>query len=139
MSTADPAPTHDTKDPLSAEADNIIERARSDSKTPIRKVETSDDLRYDPIAGHSSGLPSAEQGMSIVHSFVNRTVFFDYFRHVAHKRFPEIPPDARVQSLTEAEPSFYMRSIISDYVLKIVTSLGVLVLAGCVVYRALLR
>jgi hypothetical protein len=80
---------------------------------------------------------NSDNGVSIVHSFVNRTVFFDYFRHVAHKRFPDKPPEARVQALTEAEPGFYKRSIISDFVLKITTSVAILAIGGLIVVKTI--
>lgn len=82
-----------------------------------------------------NGLP--DSGVNIVNSFVNRTVFFDYFRHVANKRFPELDAKERVQALVQAEPGFYKRSIWSDYVLKIATTLIVVGLATALFVKAI--
>lgn len=130
----DPSPS---KEATSQQLQEILDRARADANTPIKKLESSDDLTYDPIAASRGGELNSDNGVSIVHSFVNRTVFFDYFRHVAHKRFPDLPPEARVQALTEAEPKFYKRSIVSDYALKIATLTAILVIAGMIVFKAL--
>lgn len=120
------------------ELQDILEKARADGNTPIKKVESSQELTaFDPISDNHGGSMNSDNGVSIVHSFVNRTVFFDYFRHVAHKRFPDKPPEARVQALTEAEPGFYKRSIVSDYVLKITTSAAILVIGGMIVVKAI--
>lgn len=126
-----------SKDTTSQQLQDILDRARADGHTPIKKVESSDELTYDPIPGNRGGEVNSDNGVSIVHSFVNRTVFFDYFRHVAHKRFPDHPPEARVQALTEAEPGFYKRSIISDYALKVFTSVAIVAIAGMIVVKAI--
>lgn len=117
---------------------DILDIARADTVTPIKKVESSADLHeYDPISGRQNNEMNSDNGVSIVHSFVNRTVFFDYFRHVANKRFPHLSADARVEELIGKETKFYNRSILSDYALKASTSMAIIVIAVMIVYKAL--
>lgn len=120
------------------EADEIVSEAMSSPQTRPKRVGSSDDLAlYDPITAPQTANGNADNGVNIINSFVNRTVFFDYFRHVAHKRFPELKGAERVQKLVDIEPKFYRRSILSDYVLKVVTSLAIIGVAACLVVKAL--
>ncbi|GAB3621219.1 hypothetical protein GCM10027417_24800 [Glutamicibacter endophyticus] len=122
-------------------ADSLIKDALQDPSSPPRQVHDQDEAahehRFDPMQKSSgdSGLP--DSGVNIVNSFVNRTVFFDYFRHVANKRFPDKAPAERVQELVRAEPKFYNRTIWSDYILKITTSAVVIGLATALFWKAI--
>lgn len=122
----------------SSEADEIIRQANQNTVERPKSLETQSDLEeHDPMRRSSveNGLP--DSGVNIVNSFVNRTVFFDYFRHVANKRFPEMDAKERVQALVQAEPGFYKRSIWSDYALKITTTLIVVGLATALFIKAI--
>lgn len=119
------------------EARRILNRARADAVDRPKPVSSSNELEHDPIQRPSgdNGLP--DSGVNIVNSFVNRTVFFDYFRHVANKRFPEMHPKERVQALVQLEPGFYKRSIWSDYALKVTTTVIVVGLATALFFKAI--
>lgn len=123
------------------EAETIVSEAKQDPSTPPRKVEGLDevypDARFDPIDNSKNDGSPSENGINIINSFINRTVFFDYFRHVAHKRFPDHSPEDRVEKLTTSRPDLFNRAMNADHVLKLVTSYAIIVAALALVARAL--
>lgn len=123
------------------EAETIVSEAKQDPSTPLRKVagldEVYPDARFDPIDNSKNDGSPSENGINIINSFINRTVFFDYFRHVAHKRFPELRPEERVEKLTTSRPELFNRAMNADHVLKMVTSYAIIVAALALVAKAL--
>lgn len=112
-----------------------VDRVLSEHSAPgtIRRVESSDE--FDPIPSPRNG-STPDNGTNVVESFVNRTVFFDYFRHVAHKRFPDLAPEERVERLIATEPKFYARALRSDHYLKIITTYLTIGLGSLVIVKA---
>jgi len=123
------------------EAESIVSGARQDPSTPLRKVQGLDevypDARFDPIDNSKNEGSPSENGINIINSFINRTVFFDYFRHVAHKRFPDLHPEERVEKLTTSRPDLFNRAMDADHVLKLVTSYAIIAAALALVAKAL--
>jgi hypothetical protein len=124
------------------EAREILAKAQADSTDKPKSVASTADLKadpnqYDPMASAKSDGSVSENGINIINSFINRTVFFDYFRHVAHKRFPDLEPDERVESLIRTNPKLYERAMNSDHVLKLVTSYLIILASGALIFKAL--
>lgn len=125
-----------------AEARAILAKAQVDSTDKPKAVASAADLKedahpYDPIASSKADGGVSENGINIINSFINRTVFFDYFRHVAHKRFPDLEPHERVEAMIHADRKLYVRAMNSDHVLKVVTSLLIIVASGALIFKAL--
>ncbi|WP_125612661.1 hypothetical protein [Specibacter cremeus] len=116
------------------EAERILQHARADA-TPISRLGSAD--QFDPLGARKNGELKSENGFSIVHSFINRTVFFDYFRHVANKRFPDLGESERVEALVQADDKIYRRALDNDHALKLVTTYGLVLLGFAIVFKAL--
>lgn len=91
-----------------AEADRILSLAdmEPESKTP------SD--------SGSSGAP--REGYQFLHSMLNRSVFFDYFVHVAHARFAGKDPEPKVRKLSQEAKFLYWLLISLDIAFRLVVA-----------------
>lgn len=135
LPTTSSEPASPTSSPRISASPSDVDRVLNEHATPgtIRRVESSDE--FDPIPSTRNG-SNSDNGANVVESFVNRTVFFDYFRHVAHKRFPDLAPEERVERLIATEPKFYARALRSDHYLKIITTYLTIGLGSLVIVKA---
>ncbi|WP_336857199.1 hypothetical protein [Sinomonas albida] len=121
-----------------AEAQRIIKSAEEDASGRPTQAWTSDDLdQADPLApGKHHVDDSADSNIKLVSSFVNRTYFFDYFRHIAVRKFPNLSPHERVHALAQQHKRFYWTCIALDIGLKIALSSGFVYALFLVIHKS---
>lgn len=123
-----------------SEIEKVLRAANRSDQPPVTPVasegEAEHAAKYDPMASKQQQIVT-DGGLNVVHSLINRTIFFDLFRHIANKRFADIPPEDRVRQLAADEPVFYKISKWSDYGVRVLTVIAVVSLAGGLVVKAL--
>lgn len=60
---------------------------------------------------------------------LNRSLFFDYFAHVADRKFLDADPRVRVQKQRQEHPFWYGFAIVADTVVKAATVVIVVTVA----------
>lgn len=102
-----------------SEAEQILSSTRLDPQTHLpQSVEQTS--------------PSKEPGFDFLHSLLKRSVFFDYFVHVAQARYAGRDPEPKVRKLVQDSRRFYRLMIVLDVALRGAVTV-VLVGAGALV------
>lgn len=91
-----------------AEADRILSRADMAPETRV------------PVENGGGGAP--REGYHFLHSMLNRSVFFDYFVHVAHARYAGKDPEPKVRKLIQDSRRLYQLVIALDIGVRILVA-----------------
>lgn len=102
------APSAGTESPVERTAPVPVE------VTPVNKVPQGSQANVD--------LKTEDGGFNALWSLLNRSLFFDYFMHVAEHRFLDSDVQVRVQKQKKDHPKWYWFAITMDSIVKIATT-----------------
>ncbi len=74
-----------------------------------------------PASPPPTKVSAEDGGFNALWSMLNRSLFFDYFAHVADRKFVDPDPRVRVQKHRSDHPRWYWFAVVADTVVKIAT------------------
>lgn len=119
---------------------NEIKNSPKTSQTAkAKKPKTKDNQILNKDPGATSNGTSTNDGINILTSLLQATIFFDYFEHVAHKTYQGGRVDLKIVKLKTVHPYLHIACIVSDFAVRLLGFVAVFALAILTAYKVLIK